>query len=71
MIINYFGMEIHPTDVYIYWTEKKKEKEAKRLREAYDKITASGLEKELKVLLTVAYESGGIDESEAHAEEDF
>ena len=73
MIINWFGLESHPTDTYIHWTEPQKErlKKAERLRKAYDAIIAAGLEDELTDLLAEARTAGQDDEREANAGPDW
>lgn len=60
VILNWFGVEAHPTDEYIHWSlpHKEKVKKADRLRKAYDKIKEVGLEDELKELLDEAWSEG-------------
>ena len=72
-IINWFGIESHPTDDYIHWSEKPKErlKKAERLRKAYDAIIVAGLEDELKDLLNEARDAGRDDEREMNATADW
>ena len=61
-------LEIHPTDQYIHWTMKNKErvKTAEKFRAAYDKIVAAGMKEELDILTKAAYDQGGHDEWEQH-----
>lgn len=68
---NWFGLEGHPTDSYIHWKTRDKErfKEAEKLRAAYDKIIAAGLKEELDILTMAAYDSGAIDEYESTCED--
>lgn len=65
---NWFGIEGHPTDSYIHWKTKDKERlvKAKKFRAAYDKIIAAGLKEELDILTEGAYEQGKIDEWESN-----
>lgn len=71
---NWFGLKGHPTDTYIHWSVSRRGEEerlalAKQLREAYDKISAANLEKELDFLLRAAYNCGALDENDANAGE--
>ena len=68
---NWFGAEPHPTDQFIHWKTRGKElaKEAEKLRAAYDKITALGLQNELDILTRAAYDMGKIDEYESTCED--
>jgi hypothetical protein len=63
---NWWGRESHPTDEYIHWSEHARDELADKLRPAYDKIKAAGLEKELKALLSAAYTSGSDSEHDSH-----
>lgn len=66
---NWFGLDCHPTDTYLHWTMKDKEREktALTLRAAYDKIVAAGLKEELDILTHAAYNSGSDDERDSNA----
>jgi len=71
MSTNWFGIESHPTDTYIHWKTRDKErlKEAEKLRAAYDKIIALGLQKELAILTEAAYNMGTLDEHESNSQD--
>lgn len=69
MTTNWFGLPIHPTDEYIDWRDRNRVEKAAKLRTAYDKIIAFGLEEELKVMLDAAYQQGEADERDANADE--
>lgn len=68
MTTNWFGIESHPTDQFIHWKTRGKEleKETAKLRDAYDKIIALGLQNELDILTKAAYDMGGNDEYESN-----
>jgi len=55
---NWFGLEPHPTDEYIHWTQKNPKEVATKLRVAYDAIVYVGLRNELEQLLASAYATG-------------
>jgi len=63
MTINWFGLDRHQTDEYIDWRDFDRVAKAAKLRAAYDKIIASGLEAELKVISEAAYYQGKFDAS--------
>jgi len=68
MIKNWFDMEAHPTDNMIHRSEsgKKRNAHAKKLREAYDKIKAVGLLKELEYLIEESDHASFISVSETN-----
>lgn len=63
---NWFGMDCHPTDSYIHWSNQDPKGTAKSLREAYNRFNPEQLDA-LKLLLSAAYRTGGDDENEQHA----
>lgn len=48
---NFVGLDFHPSDDLVHWSDKDKVKKMEAAREAWDKIKAAGLEKELRYLL--------------------
>lgn len=68
---NWFGMETHPTDNLIYWTNT--EKEAKNLatsyRGCYDRIVDAGCLLELNTLMRASYEEGCDNTHEQYSED--
>jgi len=71
MTINWFGLPYHPTDSYIDWRDRDRVEKAEKLRAAYNKIVAFGLEAELKTIVDAAYEQGKLDELDANAGPDM
>lgn len=69
-IINWIGLEAHPTDSYVHWSLKDKEAKQKmiKLRQCWNKIPEECIP-ELKTLLEAAYETGVDNEAESHAGE--
>lgn len=65
---NWLGLDAHPTDNYVHWTERDPEKLMLELRERYDKIVSAGLEKELKFLLDSAWNSANLDANDGLSE---
>ena len=64
--MNYEGLECHPTDEYVHWTERDRKGLMLKLRPAYDKIVSMDLKKELTILLEAAYDSGRSDEADCN-----
>lgn len=61
MLTNWFGLKDHITDQCIDWKCYDPVKKAEKLRAAYDKIVAFGLEDEVKLLLQTSYDQGKSD----------
>lgn len=70
---NWFGEKSHPTDEYIHWSCRGKERKekVKELRAAYDKIKDAGLLKELEILTFASYQEARDDAAEEAAGADL
>lgn len=66
---NWFGLEPHPTDDMIHWTERDPRRVAGQLREAYERIVAAGLLAECMLLIEAAQEYIQAEEAEMAAGE--
>lgn len=64
---NWFGLDPHPTDTLIHWSEKDPEAQAIVLREYYDILASDGRQTILDKLLWAARTSAILDEAEASA----
>lgn len=72
--MNTFGMEHHPTDIFIHWSRTPKEsvKEATELRHVYDSILKAGIsEKDLNLLLEASANMARDDATEEAAGADM
>lgn len=58
---NWFGLDPHPTDDMVHWSEKDPQKIAIPLREAYDSIVLAGLKESLELLLEAKREATQMD----------
>lgn len=63
MTKNWFGLDLHPTDEYVHWTEADPVTTAKKLRSHWDFLVKGGERSEtaLKFLLDAAYYDGLFD----------
>jgi len=56
---NWVGLESHPTDDYVHWSEKNPMEKMKKLRANWDYLTTDEIDiNSLKILLDAAYQAG-------------
>ena len=68
VIKNSEGLEYHPTDRFVHWSEKNRKVKMIKLRTAYDniKLVKASLIKDLEFLMEAAYQSGIEDEADSN-----
>lgn len=69
MLTNWVGLNIHPTDEYVHWSEKNPKETMQKLRNAYDAIAELGQTDNLRMLLEAADHCARCDAAEEAAGE--